>query len=162
MLLVGICGKHGDGIYIYIYILEESVMQADGAMTPCLYTALMALTTDKGGTTVGEAMAHFPLPELPPSTLAGDRATRRQGKNGPVLRACPSAHAQPEPGRPSYKSTPHTEPSNSSSKAKATRHRTRTRTPTPSRSRDVRATSQCAHGPGSCTKRGGGARCEWG
>ena len=104
MLLVGICGKHGDGIYIYIYILEESVMQADGAMTPCLYTALMALTTDKGGTTVGEAMAHFPLPELPPSTLAGDRATRRQGKNGPVLRACPHSHAQPEPGRPSYKS----------------------------------------------------------
>ena len=51
-----------------------------------------AAHAQRGARQWAKQWSNSPLPELPPSALAGDRATRRQGKNEPVLRACPSSH----------------------------------------------------------------------
>ena len=134
--------------------------------TPCLcrgWPDALLLHTDKGGHDSGRSIwSNSPLPELPPSALAGDRATRRQAEKGPV-QACGPELPPSRPKTGGVQATSRRRTLNQAAakaKQKATRHRMRTRTPTPGRSRDVRATSQCAHGPGSCTKRGGGARCE--
>ena len=53
---------------------------------PCLcrgWPDALLLHTDKGGgqrTQGAKQMVHLPMPELPPSALAGDRATSRHGR----------------------------------------------------------------------------------
>ena len=137
------------GVYKVMDVMYPFVCGGGGPSGPA------AAHTQRGARQWAKQWSIFPCPSSLPALWL---ATELQGGRGGMDRFCVRARAPTPPfengRRPSYKSTPHTEPS-SSNKAKATRHRMRTRTPTPGRGRDVRATSQRAHGPGSCTKRGG-------
>ena len=157
-LLVGIFGKHSDGIYINIYIYRCDVMNpfVRGGGGPGGPAAAHA---QRGARQWAKQWSNSPLPELPPSALAGDRATRRQGEKGPV-QACGPELPPSRPKTGGVQATSRRRTQNQAAAKASNGTVMHARTPTPGRSRDVRATSQCAHGPGNCTNEGGGARCD--
>ena len=105
--------------------------------------AALLLRTHKGGHDSGRSIwSNSPLPELPPSALAGDRATRRQGEKGPVQVCGPELPPSRKTGGVQATSRRRTQ---NQAAAKASNGTVmHARTPTPGRSRDVRATRRRA------------------
>ena len=115
-----------------------------------------AAHAQRGARQWAKQWSNSPLPELPPSALAGDRATRRQGEKGPVQACGPELPPSRKTGGVQATSRRRTQ---NQAAAKASNGTVmHARTPTPGRSRDVRATSQCAHGPGQLHEARGGGR----
>ena len=116
--------------------------------------AALLLRTHKGGHDSGRSIwSNSPLPELPPSALAGDRATRRQGKKGPVQVCGPELPPSRKTGGVQATSRRRTQ---NQAAAKASNGTVmHARTPTPGRSRDVRATRRRARLSKSSTIAGG-------
>ena len=122
-----------------------------------------AAHAQRGARQWAKQWSNSPLPELPPSALAGDRATRRQGKKGPVQACGPELPPSRKTGGVQATSRRRTQ---NQAAAKASNGTVmHARTPTPGRSRDVRATRRRAQLSSSSRTeaiRGwGDARC-WG
>ena len=112
-----------------------------------------AAHAQRGARQWAKQWSNSPLPELPPSALAGDRATRRQGKKGPVQACGPELPPSRKTGGVQATSRRRTQ---NQAAAKASNGTVmHARTPTPGRSRDVRATRRRARLSKSSTIEGG-------
>ena len=155
-LLVGIFGKHSDGIYIYIYrcdVMNPFVRGGGGPGGPA------AAHAQRGARQWAKQWSNSPLPELPPSALAGDRATRRQAEKGPVQACGPELPpSRPKTGGVQATSRRRTLNQAAAKASNGTVMHAPTSTPRQCRGRP---SSKSVHDcPRSSTKRGGGARCE--
>ena len=124
-----------------------------GGLTPC------CCAHTRGGRRGGEAKVQFPARTSTLHPEGGDvQATRRQGG---MDRFCVRVRTPTPPplggGRPSYKSTPHTEPSSSKAKAKQEAPLCTPQLPRPLGSSKLKTAHTLGRGRGT-TKRWGDAR----
>ena len=113
-----------------------------------------AAHAQRGARQWAKQWSNSPLPELPPSALAGDRATRRQAEKGPV-QACGPELPPSRPKTGGVQATSRRRTLNQAAAKASNGTVMHARTPTPGRSRDVRATRRRARLSKSSTIEGG-------